>query len=126
MINDRFQIAHFTRDLLMLVAWAGYFRKDLIMNEDRKIVRTYSAGVFFGTVENRNGQNVIMRNARRLWRWEGASSLSELAVKGVSRIDGCKFPMAVDRIELLQCIEILDVTNAAATIIDEVPIWTSH
>ena len=49
-----------------------------------KIVRTYSAGVFFGEIESRNGQEVVMRNARRLWYGDGAASLSQLAVVGVA------------------------------------------
>ena len=39
--------------------------------DNRKIVRTYSAGVFFGEIESRNGQEVTMVNARRLWFWRG-------------------------------------------------------
>lgn len=87
------------------------------------IVRTYSAGVFAGYLESRNGQEVILRNARRLWYWEGAASLSQLAVEGVKYPKECKFPCEVDRIELLQAIEILDVTEAAKENIKEVPIW---
>jgi hypothetical protein len=34
------------------------------------IVRTYSAGVFAGYIESRNGQEVVMRSARRLWCWQ--------------------------------------------------------
>ena len=48
------------------------------------IVRTYSAGVFAGEIESRNGKEVVMRNARRLWYWDGAASLSQLAMEGVS------------------------------------------
>mgnify|MGYP006355232579 FL=1 len=44
--------------------------------DKRKIVRTYSAGVFFGEVVKRTGKEVVMRNARRLWYWSGAASLS--------------------------------------------------
>lgn len=87
------------------------------------IVRTYSAGVFAGELESRNGQEVILRNARRLWYWEGAASLSQLAVDGVSKPKGCKFPIEVDRVELLQAIEILDVTDKARASIAAVPVW---
>jgi hypothetical protein len=90
---------------------------------NRKIVRTYSAGVFFGEIESRDGQEVVMRNARRLWRWDGAASLSQLAQSGTSKPEGCKFPESVDRILLLQAIEILDVTEKAAKSIDGVAIW---
>ena len=93
------------------------------MSETRKIVRTYSAGVFFGNVESRNGQEVVMTNARRIWYWDGAASLSQLAQTGTSKPENCKFPNPVDRVELLQAIEILDVTPEAAATIDSVSIW---
>jgi len=87
------------------------------------IVRTYSAGVFAGEMESRTGKEGIIRNARRLWYWEGAASLSQLAVDGVSKPENCKFPCEVDRIELTEIIEILDVTDKAKKSIKGVPIW---
>ncbi len=87
------------------------------------IVRTYSAGVFYGEIESRNGQEVVMRNARRLWYWDGAASLSQMAMEGVKRPENCKFAMPVDRVELLQAIEILDTTAEAQKNIEEVPEW---
>ncbi len=87
------------------------------------IVRTYSAGVFAGTLESRNGQEVVLTNARRLWYWAGAASLSQLAVVGTSKPESCKFPVAVPRVELLQAIEILDLTEAARKSIESVPEW---
>lgn len=90
------------------------------------IVRTYSTGVFAGELDSRNGREVILKNARRLWYWEGAASLSELAMHGISKPSKCKFPCEVDTVELLECIEILDVTEKAKKSIKEVPIWTHH
>ena len=87
------------------------------------IVRTFSAGVFAGELESRNGREVVMRNARRLWYWKGAASLSQLAQEGVKYPADCKFPVAVDRVELLEVIEILDVTAAARANIEAVPVW---
>ena len=87
------------------------------------IVRTLSAGVFAGNLESRKGQEVIMRNARRLWYWSGAASLSQLAMEGTKDPKNCKFPCEVDREELLQAIEIIDVSAAAGKSIKEVPIW---
>ncbi len=89
------------------------------------ICRTYSAGVFAGYLESRNGQEVVMRNARRLWYWEGAASLSQLAMEGVSKPENCKFPCEVDRVELLQAIEILDTTQKCKESIDSVKVWSS-
>lgn len=87
------------------------------------IVRTYSAGVFAGNIESRNGREVVMRNARRLWYWSGAASLSQLAMEGVKNPDECKFPCEVDRVELLEVIEILNCTKAAEKNIKDVPVW---
>ena len=87
------------------------------------IVRTYSAGVFAGELENRNGKEVIMKNARRLWYWSGAASLSQLAMEGTKDPNNCKFPCEVDRVELLEAIEIIDCTEQAKQSIKDVPIW---
>lgn len=87
------------------------------------IVRTYSAGVFAGILESRTGQEVILSNARRIWYWDGAASLSQLAVDGPSRPENCKFPEAVSRVELTQAIEILDVTDKAQVAIEGVKPW---
>ena len=87
------------------------------------IVRTYSAGVFAGYMESRNGQEVVLKDARRLWYWEGAASLSQLAMEGTSKPSQCKFPCEVARVELLQSIEILDVTDIAKKSIQSVDVW---
>ena len=89
------------------------------------IVRTYSAGAFAGELESRVGREVVLRNARRIWYWDGAATLSELAQRGTSKPAMCRFPVAVDRVELLEAIEILDVTEAARKTIDEVPVWSN-
>ncbi len=87
------------------------------------IVRTYSAGVFAGTLVSRDGKEVQLANARRLWYWAGAASLSQLAVSGTSKPNECKFPVAVPSVTLMEAIEILDVTPEAETSIKDVPIW---
>ena len=87
------------------------------------IVRTYSAGVFAGFLEKKEGREVSLLNVRRLWYWKGAASLSQLAVDGVSCPNECKFPVSVDRIQLLEAIEILDVTPKAKISIEHVPVW---
>lgn len=87
------------------------------------IVRTYSAGVFAGYLESRNGQEVVMRHVRRLWYWDGAASLSQMANEGVKVPDNCKFSQPVDTELLLQAIEVLDCTEAARTNIEGVFVW---
>ena len=92
---------------------------------NRKIVRSRGAGVFFGTIESRDDakQQVTMTDARRIWYWDGAASLSELAMSGTSKPGSCKFPEAVAKVELFEVCEILDATEVAAKSIDGVKIW---
>jgi hypothetical protein len=87
------------------------------------IVRTFSAGIFAGELESKKGQEVVLTNARRIWYWDGAASLSQLAMEGTKKPETCKFPIAVSRIELLQAIEIIDTTEIAKKSIESVPIW---
>jgi hypothetical protein len=89
------------------------------------IVRTYSAGVFAGELVSRKGREVVLSNARRLWYWAGAASLSQLAMQGTSRPRDCKFPIEVSRVELLEAVEILDVSSIAQESIKAVPVWQS-
>lgn len=65
------------------------------------IVRTQNAGVFAGTVTSQTDTVVEIANARRLWYWAGAASLSEMAVRGVRLPNDCKFPAAVEQIEII-------------------------
>ena len=68
------------------------------------IVRTYSAGVFLGTVAERNGKEAVLTNARRIWYWDGAASLSQLAMDGTSKPKNCKFPAPVPEVLLTEVI----------------------
>ena len=87
------------------------------------VVRTYSAGVFAGYLKSRSGKEVALVNARRLWYWKGAASLSQLAMEGVSCPDSCKFPCAVIAITLTEAVEIIEATQEARQSIEKVKIW---
>lgn len=87
------------------------------------IVRTYSAGVFAGYLKNRDGQEVTLLQARRLWYWDGAASLSQAAEEGFSKPQNCKFPQEVTEVLLLNAIEILPTTLKAQKSIKGVSVW---
>lgn len=87
------------------------------------IVRTYSAGVFAGYVESRNGKEVVIRDVRRIWYWAGANSLSQLAVDGTLKPNECKFAVKVDKIEVTEAIEIINCTEKAQKSIEDVKAW---
>jgi hypothetical protein len=87
------------------------------------IVRTYSAGVFAGELIRRKDKEVELANARRIWYWSGAASLSQLATDGTTDPQNCKFPCEVKNIILTEAIEILHATPKAKKSIQGVPIW---
>jgi hypothetical protein len=74
----------------------------------RVLIRTYSAGVHFGTLIERDGQEVHLKEARRLWSWSGALSLSEIAAKGCT-ISSSKISVPVEEIVLTQAIEVIPI-----------------
>lgn len=80
----------------------------MITKGTRVLIRTYSAGVHFGTLISREGQEVHLEQARRLWNWQGALSLSEIASKGVD-IKNSKISVPVSEILLTQAIEIIPI-----------------
>ena len=88
------------------------------------LVRCDRAGVFAGEIESRNGQEVVLRNCRRIWYWDGANSLSELAVNGTKKPNNCKFTVVVDRLEVLEAIEIIECTEKARKSIEGVRVWS--
>lgn len=52
----------------------------------RVLVRTYSAGVHIGTLVYANGTECYLKDALRLWKWEGGGlSLSAVAEKGIAK-----------------------------------------
>lgn len=74
------------------------------------LIRTYSAGVHFGSLISRSGQEVHLSNARRLWSWTGALSLSEVASNGID-LKNSKMSVLVDEIILTQAVEIIPISN---------------
>lgn len=95
------------------------------MNKEEKfyIVRGDRSGVFFGNIKERNGKEVLMNNVRRLWYWDGANSISQLAQFGTERPNNCKFSVTVDEILVLDAIEIDLCNKDSAESIKAVNVW---
>lgn len=93
------------------------------MINKKVIVRGDRSGVFFGTLAGKNGSEVKLEKCRRLWYWEGAASISQLAADGTVKPGNCKFTVTVDSIVILDAIEIIPCTEKAIKSIEEVPEW---
>lgn len=110
----------------LMIDEVKYIRADAMtapLAKNQHIVRTQSAGVFAGEIISRSGKEVQLKNARRLWYWAGAASLSQLAESGTSKPMECKFPEPVQNIILTEAIEILTMTEKAVASIASVPVW---
>lgn len=77
------------------------------------IIRTYSAGVWYGTLSEKEGKEVVLTDARRLWRWWAAESisLSGVANFGIKQ-DKSQIAPKVEGV-WLEAIEILPTTETA-------------
>ena len=78
------------------------------------IIRTYSAGVWFGRLKQKSGNEVILTEARRMWRWwaKESISLSGVALYGINQ-EKSRIPGAVESV-WLEAIEIIPVSGKVA------------
>ena len=95
--------------------------KDL--TNKKVIVRGDRSGVFFGTLASKDGQEIELNDCRRLWYWDGAASISQLAVTGTMAPENCKFTISVASIVILDAIEIIPCTKEAIKSIEAVDVW---
>jgi hypothetical protein len=87
------------------------------------IIRGESSGVFAGVLTAHNGREVTLSGCRRLWFWDGAASISQIAAQGVTKPGKCKFTVTVDSLSVLDAIEIIPTTAEAESCIKAVPVW---
>lgn len=87
------------------------------------IIRGDKSGVEFGELVEHKGREVTLKNARRIWFWAGAASLSQLAKDGTTDPSSCKFTVTVDSITILDAIEIIPCTDKAIKSIEDVEVW---
>jgi len=110
-----------------------YVRKDCskpsekVDGLERCVIRSYGAGVFVGYVKKQqadvNGVNVILLKSKRIHYWDGACSLTQLAMEGIKSANSCRITEAIDSQFIANVIEILPLTDKASKNLDEVKIW---
>lgn len=95
--------------------------------KEKVIIRSDRAGVFYGEITNSSplGDKLMveMKNCRRLWYWDGAASLSQLATNGTTAPADCKFTVIVPCMTILGVVEIIPCTSAAIKSIESVEVW---
>lgn len=94
-----------------------------MLKNDYVIVRGDRSGVFAGNLKEKKGKEVTLTNCRRLWYWDGACSISELALLGTSNPQRCQFSVEVEEVLILDAIEINLCTEKAEKNIRGVKEW---
>ena len=99
-------------------------RDGIIIDPDKYyVVRTYSAGVFFGRIIFRTEKNLVMDDCQKIHYWEGSAAVEQLAVEGVSKPQNCRFTVPVKGSVIREWIQILPCTDKAIKNLKGVPIW---
>lgn len=81
------------------------------------VVRSYGAGVFFGTLVAKRGNEVELTGCRRIWNWRGANTLSEIALTGITA-KGSRVAKPTPRHTILDVVEIIDAQPAAVDVLE--------
>ena len=93
------------------------------MNEyigKKVLIRANGAGVYFGTLEKMEGDQVKVANVRNIWRWTGASCLSQIANEGVT---GNKIGPVVSSMVINNVLQVMPLTDAAIANLENQPEW---
>ena len=93
------------------------------MLNKKVIIRGDRSGVFFGTLVKKEGREVTLKDCRRLWYWDGAASISQIATEGVKKPNECKFTVTVLEIVIMDTIEIIPCSPEAILNIEGVKVW---
>ena len=88
------------------------------------IVRSNGAGVLFGILKEKNGNELTLTNVRKLYRWSGANTVEDISVKGVKNPDGCKFTIEVSSMTVKDFEQILPCEEEAINNIKNVQVWS--
>ena len=96
---------------------------DAVSGDGVVVVRSGQSGCWLGRLVYKAGDEVKLADARRLWYWSGAASLSQLANEGVSKPGECKFPATVAEVTVLGVCEIIPATATAVASVAKVPEW---
>ena len=88
------------------------------------IVRSNLAGVFFGILTAKDGDEVTLSNARKFYYFSGANTVEDLANQGALNVSNCKLTTEINIIIISKFEQILPCTKKAISQIKTIPIWT--
>ena len=88
------------------------------------LIRSYASGVHFGEVietrDTPHGLSVTLKDSRRVHYWEGAASLSQMAIDGIKQ---GRIAMILPEIQVEGVCEIIPMSEAAIKNMNGQPVW---
>lgn len=92
--------------------------KDML--NKKVLVRSHDAGVYFGILTKVDGETVRLENVRNIWRWEGATCLSQIANDGIG---GGRVSPIVSSMVINGVCQIIPLSQKAITNLENQPRW---
>jgi len=96
------------------------------LHKDFVLIRSYASGVHFGVLKSQRdtlqGLEVTLSNSRRIHYWEGAASLSQVAMEGVNA-EKSRVAMTLPVFTVQSVIETIPLSKAAFENLSNQPIW---
>lgn len=114
-----------------------YVREDLCCNKNHVdteglkavLIRSCASGVHFGFFKEEkdllSGKQVTLVNSRRVHYWEGACSISQLALEGTKKPDDCRISVTLPEITITQVIEVIPLSVASYNNLNSINEWKS-
>jgi hypothetical protein len=90
------------------------------------IIRADKAGVFLAKIESIEGDTIVCNSLRRLYYWEGALDVTQIAAYGIDRPQSCKFSTQLaitDKSTIFNVIEFHPASDKAIESINLVKEW---
>lgn len=87
------------------------------------IVRADRAGVFFGKIKEKSQGEVTMTDVRKIWYWDGACAVEQLAIDGTKSPNSCKLTVTVPEMIIANPIQIIPCTDKATKSLLGVKVW---
>lgn len=84
------------------------------------LIRAKGAGVYFGTLEKMEGDQVKVAKARNIWHWTGASCLSQIANEGVT---GDRIGPTVESMVINNVLQVIPLTEKAIENLESQEEW---
>lgn len=93
------------------------------MKNQKVIVRSNGAGVFFGELVELNGDVVTMKNVRKIHYWSGAAAVEQLATDGTSKPEECRFTVFVEQMIITNVLQVITCTEKSIVSLSNVKEW---